>query len=254
MKSQVKVIGGEGAKGRKPQIPRPSPTIAISIIIPTLNEGWELGETLAGLPSAPDLEVILVDGESSDDTLAVAARFPSVQVLTSPRGRGVQMNAGALASHGALLVFLHADTRFTPAHLQALRLAAADPGFVAGAFELALTPPTPALRFIAWGANRRTRFLGLPYGDQVLVLRRDLFFVLGGFSSRRPEDLDLVLRLRRQGRIRPLSPPVASSGRRWLDQGYFRTTLRNWLFLARHLAERLFTRRWPGEGDLGSCG
>jgi rSAM/selenodomain-associated transferase 2 len=224
--------------------------ILLSIIIPVLNEAQNLGETLSGLPGAPDLEVIVVDGGSTDETLKVAAGFPAVRTLAAPRGRGSQMNAGALASSGALLVFLHADTLLTAEHLKALRTAAADQEFAAGAFELMLTPPAPALRFIAWGANRRARFLGLSYGDQVLIVRRALFFSLGGFAHRRPEDLDLVLRLRGPACMRLLAPPVSSSGRRWLERGYLRTTLKNWLDLARHLAERVLTSRWPEKGDI----
>jgi rSAM/selenodomain-associated transferase 2 len=223
---------------------------SFSIIIPVLNEARNLGETLSGLPGAPDLEVIVVDGGSTDATLEVAGHFPAVKILSVPRGRGSQMNAGALASKGDLLVFLHADTRLTAEHLKVLHSAAADPDFDAGAFELMLTPPVPALRFIAWGANRRARFLGLPYGDQVLIVRRALFFSLGGFAHRRPEDLDLVLRLRSRARLSLLAPPVASSGRCWLEKGYLRTTLKNWLDLARHLAERVLTSRWPEKGDV----
>ncbi len=94
----------------------------------------------------------------------------------------------------------------------------------------------------------------MPYGDQVLTLRRDLFYALGGFAHRRPEDLDLALRLRRCTRLRLLRPPVASSGRRWLAQGYLATTRRHWLTLAQHLAERTFTKRWPALGDLENSG
>ncbi len=194
----------------------------------------------------------MVDGGSTDDSLKVAGGFPAVKILRAARGRGSQMNAGALASSGEFLVFLHADTHLTTEHLLSLRTAAADPEFHAGAFELMLTPPVPALKFISWGANRRARFLGLPYGDQVLIIRRDLFFSLGGFSHRRPEDLDLVLRLRGRADLTLLSPPVASSGRRWLEKGYFRTTLNNWLYLTRHLAERVLTSRWPDRGDISN--
>jgi len=227
---------------------------AISIIIPVLNEGTTLRETLASLPRGPDLEIILVDGGSTDDTLAVAADFPEIKVIAAPHGRGCQMNAGALASSGEWLVFVHADTHFRREHLRSLRRALADPAFAAGAFELALRPPVPALRLIAWGANRRARALGLPYGDQVLMVRRPLFLSLGGFAHRRPEDLDLVLRLRKHTRLHLLIPPVSSSGRRWLTQGYLSTTLKNWLDLARHLAERAFTSRWSEVGDLKLCG
>jgi rSAM/selenodomain-associated transferase 2 len=222
----------------------------ISIIIPALNEAEILAAALMGLPAAADVEVILVDGGSTDGTWELAGRFPHLRRLQAPRGRGCQMNAGARAARGRLLAFLHADTLLSPAHLAALRRAAAAPSFAAGAFELSLTPPVPALRFIARAANWRSRFLGLPYGDQVLILRPDLFRALGGFSHRRLEDLDLVIRLRRLTRLRLLSPPVASSGRRWLEQGYFATTRRHWLALARHLAERTCTKRWPEKGDL----
>jgi rSAM/selenodomain-associated transferase 2 len=224
--------------------------VLISIIIPTLNEAGQLTSTLAALPLAPGLEIIVVDGGSADATREAAAMHPGVQVLISPRGRGIQMNTGALAAQGELLTFLHADTHLMPAHLAALRRALADPRFQAGAFKLAFTPCRPAMRFIAWGANRRCRYFGLPYGDQVLSLRRGLFFSLGGYAHRRPEDLDLVLRLRRHTRLALLEPPVATSARKWLDRGYLSTTLDNWLFLARHLAERAFTSRWPEKGDL----
>lgn len=222
----------------------------ISIIIPVLNEAALLAATLARLPAASDLEIIMVDGGSADGTWEVAARHPQVHRLRAPRGRGCQMNAGASKARGGLLAFLHADTALAAAHLAALRRAAADPTFAAGAFELALAPPLPALRCIARAANWRSRLLGLPYGDQVLILKRELFQALGGFAHRRPEDLDLVIRLKRFTPLRLLRPPVISSGRRWLEQGYFATSRRHWWALVRHLAERAFTRRWPALGEL----
>ena len=231
-----------------PKTPAISPTI--SIILPVLNEAQVLAETLAGLLPAPDLEIILVDGGSTDGTWELAGSFPGLKRLRAPRGRGSQMNAGARVARGEIFAFLHADTKLEPAHVATLRTAVADPSFGAGAFELLLIPPVPALRFIAWGANWRCRLFHLPYGDQVLILRRNLFFELGGFSYRRPEDLDLVIRLKRLTRLRLLTPPVASSGRRWREQGYFQTTSKHWLILARHLAERTFTHRWPRQGEV----
>jgi rSAM/selenodomain-associated transferase 2 len=222
----------------------------ISIILPVLNEASILAGTLTNLPRSPDLEIILVDGGSVDATQAVAARFPFVRLITAPRGRGAQMNAGARLAQGELLVFLHIDTGLTPAHLAALRQATRDPEVKAGAFYMRLTPPTPFLRFIAWGANWRCRLFSLPYGDQVIFVRRALFFALGGYAHRRPEDLDLVLRLRRHTRLRLLSPLVTSSARRWQQHGNLKTTGCHWLYLARHLAERLFTRHWPRKGEL----
>ncbi len=228
----------------------PSPQPIISIILPVLNEAPILGATLTILAPAPDLEIIVADGGSTDATLAVAAGFPRVHLVKAPRGRGSQMNAGARAARGDLLVFLHADTFLAPAQLAALRRAAGDPRVRAGAFELRLTPPTLFLRFIAWGANWRSRLFNLPYGDQAIFVRRDLFFAVGGFTHQRPEDLDLVIRLRRLTRLHLLRPPVASSGRKWRRHGNLKTTGRHWLGLIRHLAERLLTRRWLSKGGL----
>lgn len=226
----------------------------ISLILPVLNEATILAGALSGLPRTPDLEILLVDGGSTDATREVAAGFPHVRWLTAPRGRGAQMNAGARVARGDLFVFLHIDTALGPEHLAALRQAALDPRVGAGAFELRLTPPTPFLRFIAWGANWRCRLFRLPYGDQAIFVRRNLFFSLGGFAHRRPEDLDLVVRLRRLTRLRLLTPPVSSSGRRWLQHGNLKTSGYHWLYLARHLAERRLARRWPMMGQLYSGG
>ena len=227
-----------------------SPKPVISLILPVLNEAPMLAGALSNLPRTPDLEIILVDGGSTDATREVAAGFPRVRWLSAPRGRGAQMNAGARAARGDLFIFLHIDTVLTEDHLAALRRAALDPRIGAGAFALRLTPTTPFLRFIAWGANWRGRLFRLPYGDQALFVRRDLFFALGGYSHRRPEDLDLVIRLRGLTCLQLLTPPIATSGRRWLEHGNLRTTARHWLSLTRHLAERLFTRRWPRLGEL----
>lgn len=224
----------------------------ISLILPVLNEAPILAGALSGLPRPPDLEILLVDGGSTDATREVAAGFPHVRWLTAPRGRGAQMNAGARVARGDLFVFLHIDTALGPEHLAGLRQAALDPRVGAGAFELRLTPPTPFLRFIAWGANWRCRLFRLPYGDQAIFVRRDLFFALSGFALRRPEDLDLVFRLRRLTRLRLLRPPVDTSGRRWLKHGNLRTSGYHWAVLIRHLAERGLTRRWPRMGQLFS--
>jgi rSAM/selenodomain-associated transferase 2 len=223
---------------------------ALSIIIPVYNEAPILAAALANLPRAPDVEIILVDGGSRDGSRQLAARFPDILLVTAPQGRGAQMNAGARLARGELLVFLHIDTGFTTAHLAALRQAVGDLKIQAGAFFMRLEPPTPFLRFIAWGANWRCRLFGVPYGDQALFVRRSLFYAVGGYAHGRPEDLDLVLRLRRRTRLRLLTPPVTTSGRRWLEHGNLKTTGFYWWALVRHRAERLFTRRWPEQGKL----
>jgi rSAM/selenodomain-associated transferase 2 len=239
--------------GRTPEIADFStlpPKPIISLILPVLNEAPLLAEALSALPRTLDLEIILVDGGSTDATREVAAGFPHVRWLSAARGRGVQMNAGARLARGDFFILLHIDTVLTTDHLAALRQAALDPRVGAGAFELRLNPPTPFLRFIAWGANWRCRLFRLPYGDQAIFVRRDLFLALGGFAHRHPEDLDLVIRLRRLTRLRLLTPPVTTSGRQWLKHGTLRTTAYHWAFLIRHLAERLLTRRWASMGEL----
>jgi rSAM/selenodomain-associated transferase 2 len=241
---------GPGQQAEVPDAAALSPKPFISLILPVLNEAPLLAGVLSNLPRTPDLEIILVDGGSTDSTRDVATGFPQVRWLSAPRGRGVQMNEGARAARGDFLLFLHIDTVLTADHLAALRQAALNPRVTAGAFELRLVPPTPFLRFIAWGANWRCRLFRLPYGDQALFVRRDLFFALGGYSHRRPEDLDLVIRLGRLTRLRLLTPPVSSSGRHWLQRGNLRTSGSHWVLLILHLAERLFTRRWPLLGEL----
>jgi rSAM/selenodomain-associated transferase 2 len=241
---------GPGQQAGIAEFSTQGPKPVISLILPVLNEAPILAGALSNLPRTPDLEILLVDGGSTDATREVAARFPHVRWITAPRGRGGQMNAGARVARGDFFLFLHVDTDLTTDHLAALRQAVCDPGVGAGAFELRLTPPTPFLRFIVWGANWRCRLFRLPYGDQAIFVRRDLFLALGGFAHRHPEDLDLVLRLRRLTRLRLLMPPVDSSGRRWLNYGNLRTSGSHWVILIRHLAERLLTRQWPNRGEL----
>lgn len=205
----------------------PPTTQRLSVIIPALNEAAQLGDTLAALRDADDVEVIVVDGGSRDETCEVAAGA-GARVLAAPRGRARQMNIGAAAATGELLLFLHADTHLPAGFERAVREAAAREGFVAGAFRLEIEGAGPSLRWVARMANLRSRWLRLPYGDQAIFLRRELFRVLGGFPEMPlMEDFELMRRLRRLGTIVLLPLAVQTSSRRWRKLGVWRTTLIN---------------------------
>lgn len=202
---------------------------SVSIVIPALNEAGAIGEVLAGTAHASSVERIVVDGGSRDGTSEIAASC-GARVIESPVGRARQMNAGAAASGGQYLLFLHADT-VLPVGFEALvHLLASQPGFAAGAFTLRIDGPAPGLRLIETVANWRARFLGLPYGDQAYFLRADLFSKLGGYAEIPIlEDFDLIRRARRWGRIEIVPHPVLTSARRWEQTGIWKTTLRNQL-------------------------
>jgi rSAM/selenodomain-associated transferase 2 len=211
-----------------------TPSARISVIVPTLNEQQHLPETLRSIALAPGDELIIVDGGSVDETVAIAHQFTS-HVLQSPRGRAVQMNRGAQAAHGEILLFLHADTLLSPDGLEAVRRAV-QAGAIGGAFRLVITPPTLPLRLVAWGTNLRTRFGQLPYGDQALFMPRQVFDTVGGYDEIPfMEDVRLVQALRRHGRLVTLPQAVHTSGRRWQQDGVCYTTLRNTVLITLYL-------------------
>jgi len=204
----------------------------ISVIVPTLNEQAQLLATLSHVSLASGDELIVVDGGSTDATVALARQFTPA-VLSSPPGRARQMNAGARLAQGDILLFLHADTRLPGDGLDAIRTVMQRSEIVGGAFRLAFFPASPALRVIAWGTNLRARLGRLPYGDQALFVRRRLFAALGGYADV-PflEDVKLVQTLRRHGKLALLSQAVYTSGRRWLHNGVLYTTVRNNMLMA----------------------
>lgn len=206
----------------------------VSVIVPALNEEAQLPHTLAHVRLAAGDELIVVDGGSTDRTVALAQQY-TPQVLVSPPGRAVQMNYGARHATGDILVFLHADTVLPPDGLDAVR-AALRTGAVGGAFRLVITPATLALRLVAWGTNIRSRVGHLPYGDQALFMPRDVFEALGGYEPVSfMEDVRLVQALRHKGRLVLLPQAVQTSGRRWQRDGVLYTTIRNTLLITLYL-------------------
>ncbi len=170
----------------------------------------------------------MVDGGSTDGTVDLARPFAD-RVIAAPRGRAVQLNAGAAAATGEVLLFLHADTLLGRGALDAVRRALADSRRVGGAFRLHIAARSRLLRLVGAGVNLRSRLLRLPYGDQAIFVRREVFDALGGFRSlHMMEDLDLVRRMGRLGRLAILNHAVTTSARRWRANGVVRTTLVNW--------------------------
>lgn len=203
---------------------------SLSIIIPTLNEEGRLAATLSALPD--DVEVIVADGGSKDATRALAGKF-GARVVTAAPGRARQMNRGAMAARGEVLLFLHADTLLPENFQEEIRACLGREGAVAGAFRLHLVGEKKGLRIISWGANMRTRLLQLPYGDQALFMERSVFAEIGGFPDvALMEDFMLVRDLRKKGKIILSEEYVQSSGRKWQRQGLMRTTLVNQLIIA----------------------
>lgn len=198
----------------------------LSVVIPTLDEAEGIAEAVASA-RAPDVEVLVVDGGSSDDTLDRAARA-GARVLSAARGRARQLEAGARAASGDTLLFLHADTRLPAGYADAVAGALRDPRVVGGAFRLRFDARTRALRWIERGAALRARLLGLPYGDQALFVRRSALEAVGGVPQVPIlEDLDLVRALKRRGRLHLLPLDAVTSARRYRAGGPWRTAARH---------------------------
>ena len=204
----------------------------LSVIIPALNEADWIAHSVARARSEPDAQVLVVDGGSDDDTVALA-RAAGADVLDAPRGRARQMNHGAWAATGEVLLFLHADTLLPPDYGQVIQRTLTPPEVSAGAFRLRLTPRGPGLRFVERAANWRARRLGLPYGDQALFMRAQTFREIGGYADLPVmEDYELVRRLGRRGRVVLADAAVTTSTRRWRRHGVWRTVLAHQAIIA----------------------
>ncbi|PSJ48002.1 glycosyl transferase [Zobellella endophytica] len=201
--------------------------MTLSIIMPVLNEAGILPRTLAALPLRDcRTEVILVDGGSSDDSVALARRA-GVRVVTSAPGRARQMNAGAAEAGGDLLLFLHADTRLPPLARQAVAQALTCRHW--GRFDIAISGCHPLLGLVARLVNLRSRLTGIATGDQAIFVRRSTFEAIGGFPEQPlMEDIELSKRLKRLGPPASLGLKASTSGRRWESRGVFRTIWLMW--------------------------
>ena len=203
-------------------LPPAMPT-RISIVIPVLDEAGRIVATLAALAPlrAQGAELIVVDGGSSDGTAALCKGLADA-VLSAPRGRALQMNAAARAASGAVLLFLHADTRLPDDALTQIAQAVQTQPW--GRFDVRIAGRSPMLPVVAALMNTRSRLTGIATGDQALFVRRDAFDAVGGFPAQPlMEDIELCKRLRRLGRPACLRAKVVTSGRRWDSRGAWRT-------------------------------
>jgi len=218
----------------------------VSVVIPTFDAAGDLPATLAALGGTRLIaEIIIADGGSSDDSVAIASAA-GARIISAPRGRGTQLAAGAAAASGDWLLFLHADCRLAAGWEQAVEafVTAAGAAGRAGYFAFALDDASPAARrlerIVAW----RCRALGLPYGDQGLLIAHALYQAVGGFAPLPlMEDVEFARRLGRR-RLAPLGLSAYASARRYRRDGYTRRALHNLICLslyflgvpARHIA------------------
>jgi len=206
----------------------------IAVIIPTLNEAAGIAETIVSAAGAG--QVIVSDGESVDDTVAIAKSMDGVSVVLGTRGRGTQLARGAAVAELPVLLFLHADCRLGATALEQVARhfrSGSDRGW--GAMRQQIESDRWRYRWLEWGNGWRVRYRGLPFGDQAMFVRRDWYHQAGGFESiPLMEDLRLSQRLRRRSRPALLDGPVRVDSRRWRRAGVVRQTLINWCLQAGH--------------------
>ncbi|MDE2229450.1 MAG: TIGR04283 family arsenosugar biosynthesis glycosyltransferase [Alphaproteobacteria bacterium] len=207
----------------------------LSVVIPTLNAASRLPATLAALADAD--EIVIADSGSNDGTVTLAAAC-GARVVAAPSGRGPQLIAGARAACNAWLLFLHADTVLEPGWRNEVDrfMALPEHAKVAATFRFALDDDSPFARQLEAVVARRSRWFGLAYGDQGLLIHRDFYAGLGGF---RPwplmEDVDFVRRIGR-GRLLVFRTAARTSAERWRRDGWRRRSARNLGCLALYFA------------------
>lgn len=205
----------------------PFPSVAVSVIVPVLNEAARIEFFLRDLlRRAGGFEVIVVDGGSTDGTPSIVERFPRVTLLKTGPGRAKQMNAGAARAQGEVLLFLHADTFIPPDAGAHIGQAMGDDFVVGGSFSLAFD--RRAFLLDVYSRFSRINHVLFTYGDQAFFVRRAAFRALNGFKEiPLMEDVEIQMRLRKMGRFVKISEPVVTSARRFVQGGLFRQQLRN---------------------------
>ncbi|MBI3897738.1 MAG: TIGR04283 family arsenosugar biosynthesis glycosyltransferase [Gammaproteobacteria bacterium] len=211
---------------------------SLAVIVPVLHEpdiGAQLNRTCA--QSANEIIVVHAGDTATTEQLhnwqqTNANTAPRIRILQAPRGRALQMNAGAAATQADVLLFLHADTILPDAALAQVRAAIVD-GAIWGRFDVRLSGTHLGFRWIERCMNSRSAWTGIVTGDQALFVRRDAFVMLGGFAPiALMEDIELSARLKGIDWPYRLRSPVVTSSRRWQQNGILRTVLKMWALRA----------------------
>jgi len=204
----------------------------ISIIIPVLNEAAIIQSTLLELQKNQGIEIIVVDGGSQDNTTNIVQETEA-KLITAAGGKAAQMNQGAQIAQSELLLFLHGDTFLPQNFIHMVNDTLKQPKVVAGAFELAISGNEKSLRWVELMVKLRSHLFRLPYGDQGIFVRKNLFEQIGGYRNLPiMEDFDLIQRLKQHGVIAIASGHVVTSSRRWQKLGVWQTTVINQLVIA----------------------
>ncbi len=213
--------------------------MTISVIIPVFREDALINGTITRLKAMDSdcaIEIVVVDGSPEAETLN-AVQNTEVKRIHSGKGRGRQMNAGARAARGEVLLFLHVDTELPKeAFIDISRLMQTG-RFSGGAFDLGIADHAPVFRMIERISSLRSRLTRIPYGDQAIFMERAYFHALGGYKYVPiMEDVDLMRRVKRSGgRLCFIDRKVRTSSRRWRNEGIIRCTLRNWTIMLLYL-------------------
>jgi rSAM/selenodomain-associated transferase 2 len=207
----------------------------ISLIIPVRNEAPEAAERFRPFLVRGQTEIVVADGGGRPET-SRAFEAIGAGISRGEGSRGLRLDRAARQARGEILFFVHADSRPPENALSAIR-DCLDSGALAGAFSLAYENATPALRWIAWWANLRSRLFRLPFGDQGLFCRREAYERSGGYRDLAVcDDVDIVRRLKRAGPFRVLTEKTVTSPRRYRERGALRQVLRNWKVLVGYFA------------------
>jgi rSAM/selenodomain-associated transferase 2 len=206
----------------------------LSVVIPCWNDANALRDVLETLCALRGVsEIIVADASETPACRAIAKTAGAVVVACDQPNRGAQMNAGATCARGDVLLFQHADTVLTQAHVDSLRAAMREPRVIGGAFHREFDARHPHLRWLEKVARILDNCGSTLYGDQSIFVRRSHFEKLGGFAAiPLMEDIEFSRRLRRSGRTVVLDPPISTSARRHTEQGAWKVSIQNaWLIL-----------------------